>query len=512
MAYASEDRGSTHCNLDITQLAKPQSLAQIYTLLPNQTVEHLLSEGKHRIRLDCLAHESMLFSFDQTSMEKLSVVSSDNKVERLAATQPAFLVPPAVKLVEFEVNMHSASTITFAWQHIALANKHSLLNNITMSGFYGLCLALILYVFLMGQKIGEPSFQLYSIYVFCAATFFLLQEGQLNIIMPQYAFILSHYFYLLFAAFTVVSATIFIVNITEIKSRWPKLTQFILYPMALCVLFIACMILIIDHALISPILHYAMGYITFSIMLMVLALVAMQTINKVKMSWLVLLSLISMVVAMFIRLFTYDTDPFLQRYALIIAFAFEAFIFAIVVSSRIKLIKQGKLLAENEANTDSLCEVLNRRGWVQHATALLNRQKQEGGLISLLYIDLDDFKLINDTHGHECGDKVLRIITKIIRNQVRSDDLIGRVGGDEFVVIGLFESEQEPMQIAQRLKQRLALQTLQLNDGGSIEMGASVGHIMTDEVDTITDILSQADQSMYTVKRDKGKQTVSYQL
>ena len=215
-------------------------------------------------------------------------------------------------------------------------------------------------------------------------------------------------------------------------------------PMAISALVFSFLMVLVEDAAKVNLAGLFMAHITFAIMLVVLVLVALQAWRRVLMTWLIFVSLLSMVVAMFIRLFAENADPFYERYALIIAFTFEAFIFAFVVSARIQNMKQRKLIAESEANTDELCSVLNRRGWIKQASDLLAKQKTKGGLVGVLYIDLDDFKAVNDSYGHDIGDKVLEIVANIIRNHVRQSDLVGRVGGDEFVVFGLFPCIHSP--------------------------------------------------------------------
>ena len=269
------------------------------------------------------------------------------------------------------------------------------------------------------------------------------------------------------------------------------------------VLVLALISLFITSNPLAEVADIIMARITLLIMLTVFVLIFLQTLKKVQLAWLVLLSLVLMIAAMAIRTLPFETSYFMQRYALVYAFAIEAFIFAIVIMLRIQLIKDEKLLAQTEANTDVLCDVLNRRGWMQQAELLISRQAKQGGLIGTLFIDIDNFKSINDTHGHEVGDKVLRIIARIISNQTRQGELVGRLGGDEFVVVGLFDSKKEIDALASRIQERLSNTILQINDTLTIEASASLGYVIIDKPLSITDILRKADHKMYQKKREK---------
>jgi diguanylate cyclase (GGDEF)-like protein len=354
----------------------------------------------------------------------------------------------------------------------------------------------------MGRVVGDTRFQFYSLYVFCAATFFLLQEGQLNIFLPQQSFLLSHQFYLLFAGFTVFTAIVFIVRLTDLNTTWPKLTRYGLEFGAIVVLLMSVLMLFLNHSELSALLGSAMARVTLLLMLGILTLVSIQAYRNVQSAKLVLLSLVLMVIAMVFRTVLYDVNPFLQRYSLIIAFAVEAFMLAVAVSERIKSIQTDKILAESQANTDALCNVLNRRGWDKKVNEILSEQKIKGGVICLLYIDLDNFKQINDKWGHDTGDKVLKVVSDIIRNQLRSIDSIGRVGGDEFAALGIFYDRTEAENLVIRIQKRLQAVSLHIDKQKTVEVSASVGHVIYEEPPKGPEVmLSQADQSMYQIKR-----------
>ncbi|WP_371193604.1 diguanylate cyclase [Glaciecola sp. SC05] len=473
-----------------------------FTLGKQERLE--IPSGENVLRLSCHLSKQSVFSFDQGEVIGLEANGLGFTLQRLTATSPAFLLPSGAFSAEFTLSMHNSDSKVFIWQSLERFLDQSLLNSITMGGFYGLCLVLILYVSFMGKMLGDKSFQLYSFYVFCASTFFLLQEGQLHIFFPEKSFLFDHQLYVLFAGLTVLSATLFIVRITEIHHSWPKITQGALYPSASIVLLIATYVLFAGHNGLANIIGSFMAPLTLLIMFTILVLVMIQSYRGVNMAWLVCVSLILMFVAMVVRVLPIDVGEFLERYGLIVAFAIEAFIFAIVVSSRIEHIKNGKLLAENQANTDVLCNVLNRRGWLAQAEELLSLQKKQGGVIGLLYIDLNDFKATNDSYGHHAGDKVLSIIANIIRSEARETDVVGRVGGDEFVVAGYFKESVESYGIAKRLRTRLNDMTLQLDEGLQVPASASVGHVLFDSPPLgVTQMLHMADKSMYENKRDK---------
>jgi diguanylate cyclase len=480
-------------NLILTELSPEKS----------EKVNMRLPLGKSVARLNCSLSQQAVFSFGRREIVNYTWDDHGGLISQIRASNPSFVLPVGEFSVDFEIVSHHENLQQFVWQGFASYVNQSLTRNITMGAFYGLCLTLILYVFFMGRTLGDKRFELYSLYVFCAATFFLLQEGQLNIFLPQHSFLLSHQFYLIFAGLTVFTATIFIVRLTDLDLAWPRVSRYVLYWGATLVLLISISIGFFEHNALSALLGNVMGYLTLIIMLIILVLAIVQSYRGVRMAWLVLFSLFVMAVAMVFRIVFPEQSPYLNHYALIIAFAFEAFIFAVAVSSRIKDLKLDKIRAQIDANTDVLCDVLNRRGWEQKAQELLLYQEHNNGVLSLLYIDINDFKLINDNHGHDCGDQVLRIIAEIVKNQIRTKDLIGRVGGDEFVALGHFGNQHEANQFASRLKDALRGLSIQIEGLDNIKVSASVGHVVFESAPvSVTTMLKSADKSMYKAKKN----------
>jgi diguanylate cyclase (GGDEF)-like protein len=510
VAYSNTNEDSDSCRialLDDAQLPLDFD-TELSDLEKNVSLSLALKKGENRIFVACNLSRQSILNFERYELIDIRSEKAGAPLQRLKATSPSFILPVGEFNATFTLLLHNADVSIITWSSIEDFFNQSLINNITMSAFYGLCMVLILYVWFMGRILKDHSFVLYSLYVFFASTFFLLQEGQLHIFLPDQAFILGHYFYILFAGLTVFSATIFITRITDIYNTWPKINRYLLNPCALFILSLSVTIVLGEHNLVSSWAGVLMAYLTLTLMTIILVLVIWQTIRKVQMAWLVCLSLLLMVIAMAMRVLPIGVGDFLTRYGLILAFALEAFIFAIVVSLRIQGISTAKKQAETEANTDLLCNVLNRRGWMNRTNDLLSAQREQGGLLSLFYIDLDNFKQINDTYGHEIGDKVLTIVAKIIRNQSREKDVVGRVGGDEFVVVGHFEFEYEAEGIAIRLQERLQDLPLQINDTLKLTVCASVGHVMFDSPqESVQKMLSLADQSMYENKRNSKRES-----
>ena len=166
-------------------------------------------------------------------------------------------------------------------------------------------------------------------------------------------------------------------------------------------------------------------------------------------------------------------------------------------------VRHAQAQLELLATHDLLTGVLNARTFSTRLSIELDRNRRYRRPLALLYIDLDDFKAVNDRHGHETGDAVLRLVADATRSAVRQTDVIGRLGGDEFAV--LMPETDGP--VANAAATRLAT-TIRTMFKGTPSVTASIGIVATTGAPGSTeDLLRQADQAMYEAKRG-GKDRV----
>lgn len=163
--------------------------------------------------------------------------------------------------------------------------------------------------------------------------------------------------------------------------------------------------------------------------------------------------------------------------------------------------REAELLAELErrATHDPLTGLANRDLLFEQLELLLDQRHRTG--IAVVFVDLDGFKLINDALGHLAGDRVLTEVGKRLRGAVRQGDVVARMGGDEFVVVGEAEDPAGAQELADRTK--AALEGPVALDGAEVTIRASVGvsYIAPGEHVHAGDALSRADHDMYATKR-----------
>ena len=155
------------------------------------------------------------------------------------------------------------------------------------------------------------------------------------------------------------------------------------------------------------------------------------------------------------------------------------------------------------ANKDNLTGLPNRRLLYEFFFQLSNRSVRCGKKIAVLFIDLDKFKPINDTYGHEIGDKVLIAVSSIMQNTIRNSDIVARLGGDEFVAMfDNLDNAEDAFRVASKLCN--ALKTTIFVDAYSIPISASVGvAVFPDDADNLDKLLNIADATMYDAKKLK---------
>ena len=163
---------------------------------------------------------------------------------------------------------------------------------------------------------------------------------------------------------------------------------------------------------------------------------------------------------------------------------------------------------ESQAVTDPLTGLLNRRGFYQTVETILLRNERSEHSTVLLYMDLDGFKRVNDSVGHDAGDRVLRWVSEQLALCLRSCDILGRLGGDEFVALLELEYPEQAAKLAEQLIERVSI--CQQVDGLEVMLGVSIGiAIFPDCGRDLSGLLRAADIAMYEAKR-AGRQQYRY--
>ncbi|MDR7379803.1 diguanylate cyclase (GGDEF)-like protein [Rhodoferax ferrireducens] len=161
---------------------------------------------------------------------------------------------------------------------------------------------------------------------------------------------------------------------------------------------------------------------------------------------------------------------------------------------------EAKARLHNLAMTDGLTGLLNRRGWMERAEGMFANAQRYQQPLTLMMLDLDHFKRINDTHGHEVGDKALKLFARLLRESRRTGDLVGRLGGEEFCIVLANTHRSASIGFDQRL--RAMLQEVGEKELG-FHMNFSAGvAVLRDGDGTLAGLLARADTALYSAKHE----------
>jgi diguanylate cyclase (GGDEF)-like protein len=246
-------------------------------------------------------------------------------------------------------------------------------------------------------------------------------------------------------------------------------------------------------------------FIAAAIFTMVVAFFAWRRGNRAAgwflIAWTLLESFTMTAAVRFLFTESADSSPLLYYYGLPLSMVAAAVLIALGVADRLRAQRLALTEAERRAQTDPLTGVLNRRSLIERLDAACLRARARGLPIALLFIDLDHFKEINDSFGHQAGDACLCAIIDPIHAELRQSDVIGRYGGEEFVVILSSADAAAANPIAQRILERVAGVVVE-GFGKPISLTCSIGVASSDTLGVWGEhLIAQADAAVYVAKR-----------
>jgi diguanylate cyclase (GGDEF)-like protein len=170
-------------------------------------------------------------------------------------------------------------------------------------------------------------------------------------------------------------------------------------------------------------------------------------------------------------------------------------------------LKVAKQRAEELAHKDELTGLNNRRAFFEHSQHAFRQAKRYNHPLSVIMIDIDHFKMINDNYGHSFGDKVLEMFSEPLQGSVRDFDIVARMGGEEFAIVLPETGLEEAENLAERLRTAIQNMTIR-NEKHEIRITASFGVVTCKDDDkNIESLLTKADDALYVAKK-KGRNRV----
>ena len=185
----------------------------------------------------------------------------------------------------------------------------------------------------------------------------------------------------------------------------------------------------------------------------------------------------------------------------------DVILISMALADRMKITQEKKLIAEREANTDSLTGLLNRRSYYEISAIEYQRIARHDRNFSVIMLDIDDFKTINDTYGHHIGDEVLKSVSASIKEAIREYDNAFRMGGDEFVLFLPETDEKQAYTLAERI--RTSIENINIKaKRNKVQISSSFGISQFRQKDiNLEEVLARADEAQYKAK-GSGKNRV----
>ena len=174
-------------------------------------------------------------------------------------------------------------------------------------------------------------------------------------------------------------------------------------------------------------------------------------------------------------------------------------------------VRMQEFALKTKAATDGLTLLMNRESFMEELEKRLHEARRTREYVSVLMMDLDKFKGINDTYGHDDGDRVLRAVADVLKEVLRHQDAIARIGGDEFAAILSGVNRREAAEIANRIIQAANQKVIHLGSGDSVALKLSIGVCDNQSASSEEDLLKCADKAMYLAKGRTGNCCIEWE-
>ena len=199
-------------------------------------------------------------------------------------------------------------------------------------------------------------------------------------------------------------------------------------------------------------------------------------------------------------------NPWLE-YGLPLMQAFAAVVLVLGLAHRMRMFQRERDAAQQDAEHDALTRVFNRAGTMPRLDRAIGESRQRRLPLSVLFLDLDHFKRINDTHGHAVGDACLGAVTEVIRSEMQPEQSLGRIGGEEFLLLLPGAARRQARDLAERIREQVALRCAEVQ-GAPVALTLSIGVVECQPADNTASLLQRADEAMYQAKHEGRNRVV----
>lgn len=384
---------------------------------------------------------------------------------------------------------------------LAIGKSHARMIAIAFGALTTMALAVLLAWFVLSDRM----FIHYALLIATQALYVVYFSGQ-GFDWPVFslALPLSSYMWNVPAALSGAIASLFVREIADLKLFSPRVHKIFGW---LAVVFVLLAVANVAEEIGLGGIVAAIGNLVFvgaAIFTLVVAFLAWRRGNNAAGWFLVawgLLEVCTIVTAVSFLFMDAEQADNLLFFGLPLSMVVAAILLALGIADRLREQRRALTEAQRHAQVDPLTGVLNRRSLLERLAAASLRAQNGGLSVALLFIDLDHFKKINDTYGHLAGDLCLKAIVAPIQAELRQTDVVGRYGGEEFVVILSSADEAAAHPIAERIRNRVAEISVE-GFGKPIRLTCSIGVAASDTLGVWGEhLIAHADHAAYAAKK-----------
>ncbi len=487
---APRNRGVTWLKLDSTEYFTPAGIPVVVMHAARQTQVNLYADRGGEAVL--LPRATQLPGFRGTQDTVFSLV------EGLTPRQPLY--------ARVEVAANDSDAVSFSGstldRTLALGAEHARMIALAFGALIAVALAGLLIWFVLADRL----FILYATLFFLQALYVAYLSGQgFDWPLLSHAQPLTSFAWNVPAGLSGAVACLFTREIADLKHFSPRIYSMFGW--------LATAFVLITIANLAKFIGFGrwvnglgnLMFVATTVFTVVVAFLAWRRGNRAAgwfmIAWALLEGFTITAAVRFIFTPSVSSSPLLYYYGLPLSMVAAAVLIALGVADRLRAQRLALTEAERRAQTDALTGVLNRRSLIERLDAACLRAKARGLPIALLFIDLDHFKQINDSYGHQAGDACLRAVIDPIHAELRQSDVIGRYGGEEFVVVLSSADAAAAAPIAQRILERVAGVRVD-GFGHPIHMTCSIGIAASDTLGVWGEhLIAHADAAVYVAKR-----------
>ncbi|WP_220751780.1 diguanylate cyclase [Shewanella sp. KT0246] len=422
--------------------------------------------------------------------------------------QPSFnfnyLYPPGKTHVLIRVQTPDPMVIPLYLLDQTEMVQKSVFNHYSYGFLYGAITALLIYNFILFLGLRIKSYLFYSLYLFNFLLVNFAYSGHgLLWLWPNSPLWQQWSIPLLMVTFC-TSGILFACHFLRLKYQLPTLNRIL---KSLCVIFPALMLLavLLQDRVLGLILAFDL-MLLFSGLMIVLGILSLN-FGNISARFFLIASISSMVGVAITCLAVWNYIPFnhFTYRAAEVGVFIDVLLLALALTERFRRVENEKIIAEKMANMDPLTRLNNRRAFYQLVEPMFTEERIQKSA-SILMIDIDRFKGINDTYGHNFGDEVLVKVGALIRDTLRKDDVLARWGGEEFIIFLPHTQEQEANTLAARLCENIGkLQFTQMQR--KVTVTASIGIVTScSAINQLPTLIEVADKHLYQAKRSGRNQ------